>query len=46
MKQYIAFTSEGPATVFAQSMFEAWEQATALFTDVSDVQYHTYADLT
>lgn len=43
MKKYIAKTTDGDATVYANSLHEAWEQAVAIFTEVLDVNYHTYA---
>ena len=43
MKKYIAKTTDGDATVYANSLHEAWEQAVAIFTEVLDVNYHAYA---
>lgn len=43
MKKYIAKTNDGDATIYANSLHEAWEQAVAIFTEVLDVNYHTYA---
>lgn len=43
MKQYIAFTSEGTATVYASSLNEAWQQASATYAEVSDVQLRYFA---
>ena len=42
MKKYIAQTNDGDATVYANSLHEAWEQAVKIFTEVFDVNYHTY----
>ena len=42
MKQYIAYTEQGNATIYAVSLSDAWVQAYELFSDVSDVEFVKY----
>ena len=44
MKQYNVTTIDGVATVYAQNLHDAWEQATAIFSDVTDVTFASYID--
>ncbi len=42
MKEYRVYTNDGIATVYAESLNKAWEQAYNLFTDVLDVEFVAY----
>ena len=42
MKQYVAYTEHGNATIYATSLNDAWAQAYELFSDVSDVEFVKY----
>mgnify|MGYP000417163759 CR=1 FL=1 len=42
MKQYRVYSNDGIATVYAESLNKAWEQAYNLFTDVLDVEFVSY----
>ena len=44
MKQYNVTTIDGVATVYAENLHTAWKQATAIFSDVTDVTFASYID--
>ena len=42
MKQDRVYSNDGIATVYAESLNKAWEEAYNVFTDVLDVEFVAY----